>query len=162
MQEGSALIDVLDTNGKVLGQKRRDEIDRTHDIVRMILILLFNAKNELFLTQPTESAWPGQWASSAAGLVRHGEQPEAAARRTLVRELGLHTPLQSLGEKYYNFQGVRRYMTVFYGTTPETPLVCSEDANQTRWVTLEETEALLGSFTPTLQAALALLKNKSL
>ncbi len=157
MQEKDALIDTFDEQGENIGHKFRHEVDKRIDILKQVNIILLNDENKVFVTKSTSELWPDKWGSSAAGLVRHDESLPDAAKRTLKRELGVDVELKWLGENYYNFDGVRRFMSVFIGTVKGELKANPEDVQEGKWVTLEETDKLDGM--PTLHVALEIVKD---
>lgn len=157
MQEPDALIDVYDRNGNVYSIKQRSEIDKKKDILRCVVVLILNPKNELFLVRARDSTFPGKFGCSAAGLVRHRENPIEAVERTMKRELGVAIPLHSLGEKFYEFyetEGIKRYMRVYYGTVEEGTLEPNmNDIESYEWVPFNDVEKRFPECMPTLKEA---------
>ncbi len=156
MQERDALIDVFDEEGKNIGHKFRHEINNKLDIVKTVNIILMDDKKRIFVAKAKGEPWPGKWGTSAAGLVRHDEALADAAKRTLKRELGITAELTWLGQNYYNFDGMKRFMSVFIGKTKTQPKINKEDAEEGKWATLQETGKL--DMMPTLAVALEIIK----
>jgi len=89
-------LDVVDENDEVIGRERRGVIHARRLMHRSAQVLLFNAKDELFLQKRSESKdeFPGLWDSSAAGHLDAGEDYIDCARRELVEELGITAPVE--------------------------------------------------------------------
>ena len=157
MQDADALIAVFNKEGKIMGKKLRKDVDKEKDILKTVVILIQNSKDDFLLTKPRVTLWVGKWGSSAAGMVRYGENVEEAAVRTLYRELGLEIPLTKKDESFYNFGGVCRFLSVFHGKS-DFILVNKEDATEYRWFSTEEIKKL--QCMPTLDAALERYKEQ--
>jgi len=157
MQEKEALIDIFDEDGKNIGHKFRNEVNERIDILKVVAIVLVDDANKVFTAKASGGHWPGKWGSSAGGVVRHDEALADAAKRTLKRELKLTENLEWLGENYYNFDGVRRFMSVFVGRTKAEPKLNPEDAEEGKWVTIQEAAQL--DTMPTFNIALEIVED---
>ncbi len=155
MQEKDALIDIFDDLSKNIGHKFRHEINDRLDIVKQVNIVLLDDKR-IFVTKAKGGLWPGKWGTTAAGLVRHDEALADAAKRTLKRETGITTELIWLGESMYNFDGIRRIMSIFHGKTKAQPKLNADDAEEGKWATVEEATKM--DIMPTLAVALEIVK----
>jgi isopentenyldiphosphate isomerase len=94
-EPAAELLEIIDDNGVVVGQRRRDEIHGDPSLQhRAIHVLVFNAAGELFLQQRSrfKRIQPGRWDSSVGGHVDPGESCEEAAVRELGEELGVPLP----------------------------------------------------------------------
>lgn len=163
MQEGDATIPIYDEQGDCIGEKVRGEVDKKHDILKSVSILLFNRKRELFVVRIAEndSLYPGVFGCSAAGLVRHDETAEDAAVRTLQRELNINSTLHYHGERFVDLNGVKRFMNVFSATMPglrEKIAVNPDDAIEGFWAVLEKLDK--SKCMPTLLKALQIINIK--
>ena len=98
------------------------------------------------------------WGSSATGLVRDKESTLNAAIRTVKRELGLSIQLTSLGEKYYDFEGIKRIMASYYGITSIPVHPNKEDVENFEWMAHEKIERIADTCLPTFTAIYVLLK----
>jgi len=94
------LLDVVDTEDRVIGVKTRGDIHALGLMHRAVHILVFNSEGELFLQKRsmTKDENPGQWDTSCAGHVDSGESYLDCAVRELQEELGIVTkiPLEKL------------------------------------------------------------------
>lgn len=84
----------VDEQDQVIGPRARGELHRLGLRHRAVHILVFNAREELFLQKRSLSKDinPGLWDTSAAGHVDFGESYEACAERELGEELGVVAP----------------------------------------------------------------------
>ena len=155
MQEKEALIDVFDEDRKNIGHKFRNEVNKRLDILKQVNIIILDDKKRIYVTKAKNG-----WGTSAAGLVRHDEALADAAKRTLKRELGLTMELKATQENYYNFEGVRRLLSVHHGTTKTEPKPNPEDVEEGKWVTTEEAEQMIKNdeCMPTFAVALEVMK----
>ena len=161
MQQKDALIDIFDEAGKNVGHKFRSEVNKRKDILKAVNIVLVDDQNKIFVVKASkDSIFPGMWGTSAAGLVRHDESNLDAAKRTLKRELGITAELTDLGQNFYDFNGVKRFMSVFYAKTKAQPKVNPSDAEEGKWATIKEVEQMIekGVCMPTLDVAVKQLK----
>ena len=85
------LVDVVDTDDRVLGRATRAEMRRDNLLHRAVYILVFNARGELFVHRRTESkdVYPGLWDVTIGGVVAAGEDYLDAARREIGEEIGV-------------------------------------------------------------------------
>jgi len=158
MQEKEALIDIFDDDGNNIGHKLRQEINERIDILKQVNIVLIN-EDKIYIAKAKDGLWLGKWGTSAAGIVRHEESLADAAQRTLKRELGITVELEWQGENFYNFDGVKRLLSIFKGSTKAEPKPNSEEVEEGKWVTKEEAEQIIkqGEGMPTLAVALEVI-----
>lgn len=83
------IIDILDNNGNVIGNKERFEIYKDGDIHRTVHIWIINDNNEILLQKrsPKKETFANLWAISTAGHVMSKETSYDAAIRELKEEL---------------------------------------------------------------------------
>ena len=161
MQEAQAIIGLYDKNGNLLGFKERDDVNKRIDILKVVNVMLFDEKNRIFITKPKDDLWKEKWGCAAAGLVRKDESSVEAARRTLKRELNLEAEdLIFLGEKYFDLDGIKRFISIFYARTNKDPRINHNDVNEGTWVDLEELKMLKKKnlFNPPFLASFEVLK----
>ncbi len=84
------LIDVVDTEDRVVRQASRAEMRRANLLHRAVYILVRNSRGELFVHQRTASkdVYPSYWDVTVGGVVAAGEDYEPAARREIAEEIG--------------------------------------------------------------------------
>ncbi len=116
-QKGSEIFDVVNESDSVIGTERREVVHVNNLRHRAVHMLIFNAQGELLLQK--RSLWkdknPGLWDSSAAGHVDSGETYPAAAAREIREELGIDSPLQSIGRLPCTSRTGWEFIEVFRG-----------------------------------------------
>lgn len=160
MQEKEVLIEVFSQNLESLGVKKRKDVDKYNDIFQSVNIFLMNKKNQIFITLPKKSVWPGKLSSSCSGLVRYKETPLEAAKRTLKRELGIEARLILIEEKFYSFEGIKRLISYYRASTAVNPKINKKEIAEGRWLNIEEIENLIAhdECMPPFMAGFELLK----
>lgn len=85
------IFDVVNERDEVIGSAPRSEVHRRGLLHRAVHVLVFNARDEVFLQKRsmTKDRQPGLWDSSASGHVDSGESYDACAVRELREEIGL-------------------------------------------------------------------------
>ncbi len=85
------IFDVVNERDEVIGQQVRREVHRLGLKHRAVHVLVFNARDEIFLQKRSlkKDRQPGLWDSSASGHLDQGETYDACAGRELREELGL-------------------------------------------------------------------------
>jgi isopentenyl-diphosphate delta-isomerase type 1 len=92
MNQSEDLLEVVNSDNKIIGIERRGVVHATNLLHRSVHVVLMNSDNHILLQQ---RAWekdsePGKWDTSSAGHVDPGEVPLEAAERELNEELGLN------------------------------------------------------------------------
>lgn len=92
MTHENSLVDVFNTDGRIIGQKRRREIDKRTDIFNGVHVVVVTLDGELALSRISQrddlpNRFVGLLSSSMATIRRHEETIEQAARRGLEKEL---------------------------------------------------------------------------
>jgi isopentenyldiphosphate isomerase len=95
---GAELVDVVDDAGRTTGVVTRREMRARHLPHRSTYILVFNARDELFvhLRTPTKDVFPGHWDVAVGGVLAAGESFADGARRELCEELGVAAEPEAL------------------------------------------------------------------
>jgi len=85
------LVDVIDENGRVVGQATRQEMRALRLPHRATYLLVFNGKGEIFIHQRTASkdVYPSHWDLTIGGVVAAAESFDEGARREGREELGV-------------------------------------------------------------------------
>lgn len=88
------IFDVVNERDEVIGRNTRAEVHRLGLRHRAVHVLVFNARDEIFLQKRSmkKDTFPGAWDSSAAGHLDCGEDYDACAIRELQEELGFTPP----------------------------------------------------------------------
>jgi len=85
-------LDIVNEAGDVIGRRAREECHADPSLIhRVVHVLVFNRRGDIFLQQRAESKdiQPGKWDTSAAGHLAVGEDFDPAAKRELAEELGI-------------------------------------------------------------------------
>ena len=163
MQEKEALIGIYDENKNLISIKQRSQVDKKQDILKTVVLILFNNKDEVFMIKTKDTAWKKEkWGGSCATLIRHNEKPEQAAKRVLKRELNLEIPFELIKEKFYNWGGIKRHLSIFKAKTEEEPQPNTNDFYETKWHSIEKAQELIenNQCMPTFEEAFMLAKNQ--
>lgn len=85
-------FDIVNERDEVTGRAPRREVHARGLRHRAVHVLVFDAAGRVFLQKRSMSkdSSPGLWDSSCSGHVDSGEDYDAAARRELGEEIGLH------------------------------------------------------------------------
>lgn len=104
MQHDFYPVDILDSKGNIVGQKRRIDIDKSKDIFHSTHVLLVTPKGEVVMSiiplrEDLPNVYAGKLGTTVATIRRSGETPLEAATRSVSRELFIDKmPLVLLGE----------------------------------------------------------------
>ena len=142
------VVQIVDRDNRIVGAVPRSRMRREALTHRASYILVFNARDELFLQKrtATKDIYPGYWDVAAGGVVLAGESYEDSAARELAEELGVTAPLIHLFDHYYEDPANRVWGRIFR---------CTHDGP----FTLQAEEVAFGRFT-TIAAALALSRTE--
>ena len=94
------VLDLVDENDTVIGHANRRDIHRLGLRHRAVHILVFDMDDHLLLQKRAlhKDINPGLWDTSAAGHVEMGESYDDAARRELLEELDIQSPINAIGQ----------------------------------------------------------------
>jgi len=150
------LVKTYTEEGKVKEEKERKNIDKVNDIVKCVFIFVLNSNNEIFLSKIPEKSqlYAGKYGISCAGIMRSSEDIIKAALRTVRKELGVSPKLNMLGTDFYDFEGVKRFITAFYCLSDEI-YPNREDVPEGEFLTKERVEEMMSNkeiFSPTFVA----------
>ncbi len=163
MQEKEAKIAVFNEKGEKTEVKARSKVNKKKDILKVVdILVLFD--DLVLIIRAKDSVWKKDlWGGSCAGLIRDGEKPQDAAQRTLLRELGVKSRANNLGEKYYDFDGVKRFMSVFAVNVKDDVNPNPEDVKEWRWINFEQAKKLVKTeqCMPTFKAAWKILEKSN-
>lgn len=112
MQE---FLDIVDEKNVVIGDAPIDEVYQKRLNHRIVHVMIFNEKGEIFLQQRSakDDFCPGHLCTSAGGHVKKGETYEQAALRELKEELGIKALLTKLDECIYDHYKMRKFLQIF-------------------------------------------------
>ncbi|MBM3240046.1 NUDIX domain-containing protein [Candidatus Poribacteria bacterium] len=116
-------FDIIDNTGKIIGKATRRECHSNKSLAhRVVHVLIFNSKGELFLQKRSldKDIQPGKWDTSVGGHLDFGESFEKAVYREMKEELGIEgTSVQHLYDYWLRSavetEFVRTYMCVYDG-----------------------------------------------
>lgn len=137
----SELLDVVNKNGKVIGQATRDEVHSNPDLIHKVVhCWIFNSKGEVLWQQrsfqKTES--PGKWDMSCGGHVLSGENPKETLQRELKEELGIINQNPKLVKKYIQGDQNQTELIYLYYLTLDQPIekftLQTEEVNRVEWI----------------------------
>lgn len=144
-QETQEVLDIVDEHNNVIGFAPYDDV-YTHRLNhRIVHVLIFNGKGEIFLQQRSakKKFCPGHWVTSAGGHVQKGESYEHAANRELKEELGIEAPLTKIHESPYDHYKMRKFLEVFR-TVHEGPFnLNEEEVAGGRWFPVAEVKEMV-------------------
>ncbi len=92
-------LEIVNEKGEVTGLAPRSRIHGDPALMhRVAHVLVFNGKGQILLQKRSmkKDVAPGMWDTSVGGHVDPGESPEEAARREMLEELGVQSPLKFL------------------------------------------------------------------
>src|SRR5688572_21475881 len=107
MEHSAHQVDILDKQGRVVGQKLRRDIDKLNDIHHSVHVFLITPQGELVLSaiparEDLPNLYPRKLGTTVATIRRSGETAQQAAVRSLARELFIDkAPVNLLGEKMF-------------------------------------------------------------
>ena len=145
-------VQIVDRDNLVVGAVPRSRMRREALIHRASYILVFNARDELFLQKRTETKdiYPGYWDVAAGGVVLAGESYEDSAGRELAEELGVTAPLVHLFDHFYEDPANRVWGRIFRCTHDGPFTLQAEEVASGRFITIAAALALSRTepFTP--------------
>lgn len=129
-----AVLDVVDDNNKVVGKASANHVYEERLNHRIVHVLIFNDKGELFLVQRSgqHKYCPGHW-SAPSGNVLQGEGYEEAAQRELGNWLGTSLKLIKIHDGKYDHYRMRKFLQVFRGISEGRFILNKELAEKGRW-----------------------------
>lgn len=97
MTELNEMLDIVDSEGGIIGQAQRGEVYRKGLLHKAVNILIIDSRKRVFLQQRAndKKAYPLYWDISASEHCKAGEAyNDAALIRGVREELGISTPLE--------------------------------------------------------------------
>ncbi len=133
---------LLDDHGQRIGSKLRRDIDKVHDVVHCVDVLVFDGDKLLINSIPgtTGQIYVNGLAPAPATMLRVDETTEEAAHRALKKELGIDGgELHLLGEHFYVYpDGIKRLKTVYWMQHSGAFTANPEDVANVRWMSRED------------------------
>ena len=157
MDQGNEILDVVDTDDKVVGSASREEIHANGWMHRSVHILVFSPVGELFLQKrsPDKDENPGLWDTSAAGHVDSGEGYPESARREFREELGLNEPISEVMRLSAGPETLWEHVRVYSCTTSQKIQINLQEISEGRFYSRTDLENTLKinpkQFTSTFQ-----------
>lgn len=149
-------FDIIDGLCKIIGKAKRKECHGNKDLAhRVVHVLVFNSKDELFLQKRSMSKdiQPGKWDTSVGGHLNLGETFDQAVCRELKEELDITETVKHLYD-YWMYSSVeteyvRTYLCLYDGEIKYDPY----EIDDGRFWSLSEIEENLGTgiFTPNFE-----------
>ncbi len=161
------LLIAVDDNDQVIGYSPKEDIQRKGFNYRCIQVFLFNAKEELLICRRPEEKkkFAGQFAASAMGHVRKGEDYEQAAIREMKQELGVNARIRK-AIKFSVIDGNNKvFQEVWYGALAEDIEPDKTEIAESRYVNLDDLRQAMAvnpeNFaTPFIEAVKAFVEQK--
>ncbi len=110
------LLDIVNDNDEVIGQREREAIYDEFPTHRIVHVLVFDEAGRLGLQLRNKNLAfaPGYWSTTAGGHVHAGETYEEAAQRELYEELGLKMPFEYFSKDIYkDTRGNKKFLTTY-------------------------------------------------
>lgn len=132
---------LVDKEDKVLGKVEREEAHSKGLLHRAGVVLVFNQKEEIFLTHrsPLKKIFPDCFDCACSFHVKYGEPYEKEAKRELNEETKIQEPIEYLGKFLLDKE-------------PDHLIVAVYKANTNSNIVLDPEEAASGKFYPFEQA----------
>lgn len=150
-------FDIIDNNGNIIGKATRRECHSNKSLAhRVVHVLVFNSKSELFLQKRSTNKFiqPGKWDTSVGGHLSLGETFEEAVYREMKEELGIENITVRHLYDYWlrneiETEFVRSYMCIYDGEIT----INTDEIDDGRFWQLSGIESNLGSgmFTPNFE-----------
>lgn len=143
------LLDIVDFNDQVIGQKYRSEIYATKvSNFRVINALLINSNKHVWIPRrsATKKLFPLCLDASVGGHVAAGESYEQAFERELQEELNIKlsdVTYHLLAKLSPHEHGVSAYMHVYLITTDKEPIYNTDDFISASWYEITELQSII-------------------
>ncbi len=158
-------IDVFDENENIISVKERNELNKRKDIFKAVHVLVFDTFGKVYLSVISRTGdflWKGTWGATCAGIVKHGEDSEFTAMRTMEEELGITEEVELVGAKYFDLGDAKRIITLYTCTTTKKMTPNPLDIERIQLFDRQEVEELIieKRTAPSLAACWEMLKEK--
>lgn len=151
---GDELLDIVDYNDNIIGQKNRSAVQDQGDCnFRVINAFLINSQKQVWIPQrsPQKKLFPLCLDASVGGHVSSGESYDQAFARELQEELNMHisqNPYIFLAKLTPHQHGVSAYMHVYVIRTDRDPIYNTDDFIGAAWFSISELQILLKNGEP--------------
>ncbi len=162
------LVVLVDEGDRELGTMEKQAAHlKGGSLHRAFSVFVLDGKDRLMLQKRANGKYHfgGLWTNTCCSHPRLGETPLEGARRRLMEEMGLDVPMERRGSFLYKAHDEASGLTeheldhVFVGRTSDVPTLNSTEAEDWRWISMEELIAELAEaperFTPWFPLALA-------
>jgi 8-oxo-dGTP pyrophosphatase MutT (NUDIX family) len=154
------IVALYDEGGRPVGAAPRSRVRADNLRHAATAVVVRDLLGRVFMHRRTDTkdVYPGRWDFAAGGVLLAGEDPDDAARREAEEELGVTSPLVSLGEGDYADDHTT-YHGFLYETFWDGPLrLQAEEVAEGSWVTLEALAVMLADpDTPVMPDTVGLL-----
>jgi len=145
------LVDIVDDDDRVIATVGRGEMRRRNLQHRSVGIAVFGTDGRLLVHRRADDkdVWPGRWDLAVGGVVAAGEGYEAAARREVGEEIGVHgdVELRPVGGGRYADGDVAAFVRC-YAIVHDGPFHFDDgEVVEVRWVDRAGLDDLLASAT---------------
>ena len=126
------IVAIVDKNNQIVGSASRERMRAEGLRHRATYILVFDAKNRMFVHRrtSTKDVYPGHYDIAAGGVVLAGETYAASAERELAEELGISgTPLKTMFD-FYHADGLCRVWGRVFTCRWDGPIVMQAEEIQ--------------------------------
>lgn len=134
------ILDIVDENDIVIGQKRRADIHAEKLLHRAVHILVFNTSGELLVHRRSanKDEYPLYWTTSASGHLDAGEEYSTAAGRELQEELGIVAQPEFLHKFPASPQTANEHSAIYRVITDDEPVFDPEEIAEGKYIPLDE------------------------
>ena len=138
-------ITIVDENDNITGSEEKMKVHEKGLLHRAFSIFIINSKGEMLLQKRAKCKYHsgGLWTNTCCGHPRKNEYLESAAKRRLLEETGLVCNLKKAfifryRVKFENGLIENEIVHVFIGYSDNKPLLNYEEAEDYKWISLEE------------------------
>ncbi len=134
------IVTLYDAGGEPVGTAPRSRMRAENLRHGATACVVFRPDGRVFVHRRTESkdVYPGRWDFAAGGVLTAGESPDEAAARETAEELGVHTPLVSIGVGDYADAHTTYRGFLYWTVTTEEIVLQPEEVAGGVWMTRDE------------------------
>jgi 16S rRNA (adenine1518-N6/adenine1519-N6)-dimethyltransferase len=139
------LLDVVNDKNEVVSVAKFDEIYDKRLNHRIVHVLVFNGKGEIFLQQRSakKKFCPGHWSTSAEGHVQTGETYEKAAAREMKNALRVDLELTKILDSPYDHYKMRKFLEVFRAVSEGPFDLNPDEAASGKWFSVADVREMV-------------------